>query len=394
MSEKQQAAGQGFNLVENSSGAKELFIDGEISSWTSNNAAAFRKAFKELEALSDTVTIRIGVSPGGSVFDGFVLTSLIKESKAKVITICEGLAASMAAVIFVSGDERQMAKDAMILTHLPKGGISGEADKIREYAEMLSKIEKGFIELFADQTGNTEDEVKKWFKTGVDIWHDSAEALERGIATKLIDEGYGVDTSAIQDLLKDPNQLASTYAVAQQKQTTQNNSNIKMKELLAKLCLILALAPDSTEEQVLAKVKELGNEKASLDAELKKFKDAAEASQKQEAEQLVAKLIEDGKMPEGMKPIIEKQFSEDFESTKTLVEGMLEKPEGSQGGDDPKHQTLAPEVKSFLDGLGVAAPGASGSAFNKPVKDMTDKELEKALNENPDAVMAEINGTK
>lgn len=83
-------------------------------------------------------------TPGGSVFDGFVIYNLIKNSAADVTFIINGLCASMGTVIMLSGNRIKMLDNSFIMTHAPSGWLDGNADEFERYAKMLRSIEDIF----------------------------------------------------------------------------------------------------------------------------------------------------------------------------------------------------------------------------------------------------------
>lgn len=75
---------------------------GEVSSTTFKN---------ELDSLGDVETIHLYInSPGGSVFEGLAIYNMLQRHEARVIVHVDALAASIASVIAMVGDEIRMPK--------------------------------------------------------------------------------------------------------------------------------------------------------------------------------------------------------------------------------------------------------------------------------------------
>ena len=72
----------------------------------------------ELDNEADTVHIRIN-SDGGSVSQGFSVVSAILSARAYIHIHVDGIAASMAAVIAISGDKLTMQDYAKLMIHDP-----------------------------------------------------------------------------------------------------------------------------------------------------------------------------------------------------------------------------------------------------------------------------------
>ena len=57
-------------------------------------------------------------SPGGSVDSGMALYDVMQAVSCPIRTVCVGLAASMAALLFVSGAERDMLPHSRLMIHV------------------------------------------------------------------------------------------------------------------------------------------------------------------------------------------------------------------------------------------------------------------------------------
>ena len=112
----------------------------------------------------------------------------IQLMEAPVRTVCIGTAASMGAVLFLAGKDREMLPHTRLMIHDPSyshrdiGGrkpheIQHELDKLNETREALAGI-------IAEKTGKTLEEIYE--VTAEDTYYSAAEAVEFGLATKTI----------------------------------------------------------------------------------------------------------------------------------------------------------------------------------------------------------------
>ena len=111
----------------------DVLIYGVIGdSWFEESITAkrFVSEFKELEKTCSRVNIHIN-SPGGSVFDGLAIFNAIQQSKVQIHTYNDGLAASMGAIILLSGGTVHSAKNALVMLHSPMGGVYGTEKDIQ-----------------------------------------------------------------------------------------------------------------------------------------------------------------------------------------------------------------------------------------------------------------------
>jgi ATP-dependent protease ClpP protease subunit len=82
--------------------------------------------------LNEVDTIKVSInSPGGSVMGGLSIFSALVSSDKKVITHIDGIAASIAAVIFMAGQERTMMEYGLFMIHNPFGGDDKVLNKIK-----------------------------------------------------------------------------------------------------------------------------------------------------------------------------------------------------------------------------------------------------------------------
>lgn len=147
------------------------------------------KTIKELEAKYSRINIRIN-SPGGSVMHGDPIITAIRASKAEIHTYNDGIAASMAADIWVSGKYRHAPSNSKTMIHCTLSGALGNARTMRSCAEMLDTFDETAIMCFSEASGMSEAEVKKQFYDYQDHWLTAKDLLKYGLITEI--ESYPV----------------------------------------------------------------------------------------------------------------------------------------------------------------------------------------------------------
>ena len=97
--------------------AAEIFIYGDIGeSWYEETVSA-REFVEELGELdADAITVRIN-SIGGSVPDGIAIRAAMRRHKAQITTVVDGMALSVASLIFMGGDVREMGESSVLMIH-------------------------------------------------------------------------------------------------------------------------------------------------------------------------------------------------------------------------------------------------------------------------------------
>ena len=116
-------------------------------------------------------------SPGGEVQSGLALYDVMQALNCPVNTICLGMAASMAALIFVSGARREMLP-------LIGGGIGGSALSVKARADDLMRIRDITGEVLSRHTGMPLDRVFEL--TAQDTYFEAEDAIEAGLADAVI----------------------------------------------------------------------------------------------------------------------------------------------------------------------------------------------------------------
>lgn len=145
--------------------------------------------FLEQQNNKAEVTIFIN-SPGGEVKSGFAVYDFIRIMRSPVRTVCTGLCASMAAILFLAGSKREMLPHTEIMLHDPSYGnadISGvKPNRIKEMLEDLVKLRDETAGLISERTGISISDVFKI--TEKDTYFNAEEAVKNGIATGIITE--------------------------------------------------------------------------------------------------------------------------------------------------------------------------------------------------------------
>lgn len=158
----------------------EISIFDEIGFW-GVTAASF---IGELKALGDVTEIDVMInSPGGSVFDGLAIYNALRQHPANVTVKVMGVAASAASFIAMAGDKIVMPENAFMMVHNPMGGVFGNADDMRDWADTLDKIAASLIGIYVARTGKSESEVKDLLDA--ETWMTAAEAKELGFADEV-----------------------------------------------------------------------------------------------------------------------------------------------------------------------------------------------------------------
>lgn len=150
----------------------------------------------DLKALGDVERLDVRInSPGGSVFEGVAIYNQLKRHKARVAVQIDGLAASIASVIAMAGEEIGIAANAMIMIHNPWGSAVGEAADMRKMADSLDKVRDTILGTYAERSGASESDLAEMMDA--ETWLTAEEAFAVGLVDSI---GPEVNISAKFDL--------------------------------------------------------------------------------------------------------------------------------------------------------------------------------------------------
>lgn len=139
---------------------------------------AFVRKMREFENKYSRIHLRIN-SPGGSMYDGNAMITAILNSKAEIHAYNDGMAASMAADIWLAAPHRHMAQNAMLMIHAPWSWTWGTAKAFRQEADKLDKFQETTIPALMKATGLSEAEVIATYYDYEDHWLTWKDCEER-----------------------------------------------------------------------------------------------------------------------------------------------------------------------------------------------------------------------
>lgn len=131
------------------------------------------------------VTLYIN-STGGEVQSGLALYDVMQAVSCPIRTVCLGMAASMAALLFVAGDRREMLPHSRVMIHDPLigGGMGGSALSVKARADDLMRIRDITAGVISRHTGMTLERVFEL--TATDTYFEAGEAVKAGLADDII----------------------------------------------------------------------------------------------------------------------------------------------------------------------------------------------------------------
>lgn len=281
-------------------GRAQVRIEGDISSWE-NNASAFRAQVEALVASGVRDAHVYMNTRGGNVMEANEIVNVIKRFPGRMTGEGGALVASAGTNIMLHLEDFGMPTNGMVMIHKPSGMADGNEDQVNSFLSALKKLTQQYRALYAKAMGKTDAEVETLWGKG-DVWMTAQEAKDMGLIKRITD-AVQVTEEDIQDIAacgapKDKLPTASAEA-------TKPTQTMDIKALRA----ILGMPETATEEQVLAKAKEM------KELNERHIQGAADM-RKAEVKNLIDAAIKDRKITEDYRASFEAKFAANHEAAK------------------------------------------------------------------------------
>ena len=163
-----------------------IFLTGEITDAMANVVIA-QMLFLESQNPDKEISLYIN-SPGGSVTAGMAIYDTMRYIKPDVVTICIGMASSMASILLMAGTKgkRFSLPHSEIMIHQPLGGYSGQVSDIEIHTKNILRIREEMYDVIVTHTG--QDKAKVMADTDRDTYLTAYQALAYGIIDKVVSD--------------------------------------------------------------------------------------------------------------------------------------------------------------------------------------------------------------
>lgn len=174
-----------FDIRDEAEGPLRIDIYGPIGkSWWDDSATSAKDVMEAIKG-ADGKPIEVHVnSEGGSVFDGFAIHTLLRDSESHVIAYIDGLAASAASYIVEAADRVVMSDVAWYMIHNASGAVWGDKAEMRRQADVLENIDATIASVYASRS---EGHDAADFRALMDeeTWMDAATAKSYGLVDEI-----------------------------------------------------------------------------------------------------------------------------------------------------------------------------------------------------------------
>ena len=161
-----------------------IFLGTQIDDYTANTLQAQLLYLDSVDSGKD-ISLYIN-SPGGSVTAGLGIYDTMQFIQSDVATICTGMAASMAAVLLVAGQEgkRSALPHSRVMIHQPLGGVQGQASDIEIEAKEILKFKEELYTIISDHSHTPYEKVYQ--DSDRNYWMTAEEAKEYGMIDNIL----------------------------------------------------------------------------------------------------------------------------------------------------------------------------------------------------------------
>lgn len=123
-------------------------------------------------------------SPGGSVWEGMAIRSMLSGHPARVEVDIEGLCASAATLVAMAGDSIRMHTGSSMMIHEGSRSTRGDLREHQRSISLLEAVNDGAASVFAARCGKTKEEILALM--AAETWLTPESAKEMGLADEII----------------------------------------------------------------------------------------------------------------------------------------------------------------------------------------------------------------
>lgn len=135
---------------------------------------------------NEPITVYVN-SPGGSADCGFAIFDLLRYVESPVITVCSGICASAAILIFLASEKgkRYSLPNSRFLLHQPSTQAQGTASDLQITAQEIVKLRERYNEIVSEEVKQSVDKITG--DSARDFWLTAQEAEAYGLVSKVIE---------------------------------------------------------------------------------------------------------------------------------------------------------------------------------------------------------------
>ncbi len=311
------------HLINQTGTNAEIMLYGIIGKWMDIDVDLLVKELENLKKSAiKNLTFYVN-SDGGEVMQGQALYNYLNRNEFQVTWVIDGIAASMMAMLITNPKHTVIAnKYSKLMYHRLDGMVRGNADEVRNYADMMDTFESDLIDMFASRTKLESKKVKKDFFNNTDRWVSAQEALELGLVNEIKDGNAAI---------VEPGNLGNCREVYDHftQQLLNLNNKTKTEIEMKKIALLLNLAENATEDviataiqNILDKNKLSASDLSKKDNEITDLKKQIAEANKAKVKNIIDNAITNKKFGEDMRQVYTDMANDNFERAEKVINSL------------------------------------------------------------------------
>ncbi|WP_444885012.1 ClpP-like prohead protease/major capsid protein fusion protein [Microbulbifer sp. PSTR4-B] len=240
-----------YDMKALSNGVAEVFIYDEIGAW-GIPASVFARDLRTLGNISK-INLRFN-SPGGSVYDGTAMYTLLKEHPAEIECWIDGLCASMATILFLTAkpEKRHIAANGYFMIHNPARSASGDYRAMEKARDLLARVRDVMAREYSDATGLDTEQLLPLMDE--ETWYIGEEAVAAGFASDTTEaiEMQACASKSLVSAFKNTPEAIRTQSAAEVTHSILVNGSGDSSELTAAITKYISASNNSSTQSAVA----------------------------------------------------------------------------------------------------------------------------------------------
>lgn len=175
-----------WNWARDENNDRALYLYGAIAEESWYDDTVTPTAFKsELYAGDGNITVYIN-SGGGDVIAASQIYTMLIEYPGDVTVKIDGIAASAASVVAMSGTKVLMSPCSQMMIHDPMTLAFGDCEEMRKTIDMLDQIKEGIITSYEIKTGLSRAKIASLMSA--ETWMNARKAIALGFADGILED--------------------------------------------------------------------------------------------------------------------------------------------------------------------------------------------------------------
>lgn len=247
--------------VEDSPGEVHAYIYDAIGGW-GESAKSF---IADILALKDVSNLKVHInSPGGDVFDGLAIYNFLVQRPYDVHIIVDGLAASIASVVAMSGKTVTIPENAFLMIHNAWTFVAGDSAELRQMADTMDKFNAAIAGIYAKRSGKSMNDVRALMDA--ETWMDGKSAHADGFCDTCAEP---VEMAACFDIKRYKN-MPENVRASMRESKMANESDVAVKPVSEEPAAVAEpAAPVTVQPEPAAETAPAVDARAEIKAEFK-----------------------------------------------------------------------------------------------------------------------------